>query len=100
MSQSTLFNNKQRQFLKGLAQQRKVVITIGAKGLTGAVHKEIDSALSHHELLKLRLPTLSKEDSQHLIENICQYHHAALVQRLGRVVSLYRPSDKPHITLP
>ena len=34
----------------------KPVVTIGQKGLTENLHNEIDQALSHHELVKLRIP--------------------------------------------
>jgi len=100
MHDSTTLNSNQLQFLKGLAQRRKVVVTIGTKGLTDALHQELDAALQHHELLKLRIPVLSKTDNQQLLEDLCHHHHVVLIQQLGRVVSIYRPSDKPHITLP
>ncbi|HED12064.1 MAG TPA: YhbY family RNA-binding protein [Gammaproteobacteria bacterium] len=96
----TVLDSNQRHYLKGLLQRRKVVVTIGVKGMTEALHRELGTALAHHELLKLRLPALSREDSQQLVGNLCQHHHATLVQHLGRVVSIYKPSNKPRITLP
>jgi len=36
----------------------KPVVIIGQKGLSENLHREIDAALDHHELLKLRIPAL------------------------------------------
>jgi len=96
----TILSSQQCQFLKGLAQRRKVVVTVGSKGLSAALHQELATALQHHELLKLRLPVLAKTASQQIIEQLCSHHQAALVQQLGRVITIYKPSDKPRISLP
>jgi len=93
-------NSKQRQYLKSLAHRRKVIVTIGTRGLTDAMEHELATALQYHELLKVRLPTLEKADSVTLIETLCRHLQAMLIQHIGRVVCIYKPSDKPHITLP
>ena len=48
-------NDKQRRYLKGLAHPLKPVVMIGNSGLTPAVLNEIEQALSHHELIKVRV---------------------------------------------
>ena len=47
-------NKKQIQHLKGLAHSLKPVVMLGANGLTEAVVAEIDYALNHHELIKIK----------------------------------------------
>ena len=49
--------NKQTQYLKGLAHSLKPVVQLGANGLTEGVIAEIDQALSHHELIKVKIPS-------------------------------------------
>ncbi len=68
----------------------KPVILVGQHGLSENVHQEIDNALTHHELLKIRLPGQEKDDKKSMIEAICSRHQAALIQSIGNVVILYR----------
>ncbi len=48
-----ILNNKQKQYLKGLAHSLKPVVLLGQHGLTEGVLAEIDLALNHHELIKV-----------------------------------------------
>ena len=48
----------------------KPVVIIGQKGLTENLHHEVDTALGHHELIKLRIPALDKPVS-HTIVPFC-----------------------------
>ena len=47
--------NPQKRQLKALAHPRKPVVIIGDNGLTDAVMQEIEIALDHHELIKIRV---------------------------------------------
>ncbi|MGB5327465.1 MAG: YhbY family RNA-binding protein [Gammaproteobacteria bacterium] len=68
----------------------KPIVTIGQKGLTENLHNEIDTALSHHELVKLRIPALDKPGKRQLSELICGQHQAYLVESIGNVIVIYR----------
>ncbi len=68
----------------------KPVVIIGQKGLSENLHTEIDAALTHHELLKLRIPTLDRSGKRELGELICQQHSASLVESIGSVIVIYR----------
>ena len=68
----------------------KPVVIIGQKGLSENLHNEIDGALTHHELLKLRLPALAKPQRRELCEQLCSKHDATLVESIGGVAVLYR----------
>ena len=46
---------KQKQYLKGLAHNLKPVVMLGQHGLTEGVLAEIDAALNHHELIKVKV---------------------------------------------
>ncbi len=72
----------------------KPVVTIGQNGLSENLHKEIQTALDHHELVKIRVPSLDKRTKKPLIDSICIHHQASLVQAIGHVIVIYRCNDK------
>ena len=46
---------RQKRHLRGLTHALQPVVIVGDKGLTEAVMAEIELALDHHELVKIRL---------------------------------------------
>ena len=80
--------------LKATSHQLKPVVMIGQNGLTEAVQKEIDIAIEHHELIKLRIPASDKLTKKQLIDSICTRHNAEPVQAIGNVVVIYRRNIK------
>lgn len=93
-----MLTSKQRAFLAALAHDKKPVILLGHKGLTDAVIKETKGALLAHELIKTRLAEGGTEDEA---KSLAEQAGAELVEKLGRVVILYRPHpEKPKIRLP
>jgi RNA-binding protein len=72
----------------------KPVVMIGQNGLSENVQNEIDSAVGHHELVKIRIPSLDKTTKMSLIDSICVHHRANLVQAIGHVIVIYRRNDE------
>lgn len=68
----------------------KPVVIIGQKGLGDNQHSEIDGALDHHELIKMRIPALDKAGKRELCTEICARHNAQLIQSIGNVIVIYR----------
>ena len=91
---------KQRQFLKGLAHHISPVVMLGGNGLTEGVLAEIDNALNHHELIKVKIAGADREVKQLIIDAIVRETNAVNVQTIGHVLVLYRQSDDKKITLP
>ena len=91
---------KQRQFLKGLAHHLSPVVMLGGNGLTEGVLAEIDNALNHHELIKVKIAGADREVKQLFIDAIVRETNAVNVQTIGHVLVLYRQSDDKKITLP
>jgi RNA-binding protein len=91
---------KQRKHLKALAHHRKPVVQVGNAGITAAVIREIEVALGHHELLKIRLPGVERETRTEMLKKICDATGADAVQEIGRVAIVYRRAEKPRIALP
>jgi RNA-binding protein len=80
----------QEKVLRTEARSRKPVIWIGQQGLTVNVLAEIESALNHHELIKIRLRAGDREMRDVLIADLCARTGAMSVQRIGNTVALYR----------
>ncbi len=93
-------NRKQISYLRGLAHPLPAIVSIGGSGLTEAVMAELESALEHHELLKVKLATDNRELRKKFVRDICSSSSAELVQQIGKVVVIFRPSKKHKIKLP
>lgn len=92
----------QTRFLRGQAHDLKAVLQVGGKGLTDAVVAELDGALEHHELVKVKIAAGDRSERDAIVAELSQRSGAALVQRIGNVAVLYRPpaSGKRQIVLP
>ena len=91
----------QRRYLRSLAHDLKPVILLGAKGATEAVVKELDLALTHHELVKVKLSGGDKEERQQQIDFLAGGTGAENVQQIGHIVVLFRRNeDEPKLALP
>ncbi|RDI98307.1 ribosome assembly RNA-binding protein YhbY [Dyella solisilvae] len=91
----------QRRYLRSLAHDLHPVILLGAKGATEAVLKELDLALSHHELVKVKLSGGDKEERQEQIDFLAEGTQSESVQQIGHIVVLFRRNeDEPKLALP
>jgi RNA-binding protein len=72
------------------AQLLKPVVIIGSKGLTGAVHAEIEVALNAHELIKIRIGAEDKQEKKEMLDIILEKHRALLISSIGYVAVIYR----------
>ena len=86
---------KERQALKAQAHKLEPVVTIGGKGLTDAVVREIDFALKSHELLKIRAAAMDRHERAEAFSALCERTGAEPVQHVGKVFVIYRkkPDD-------
>ncbi len=79
-----------KKFLKAKAHALKPVVITGQHGITPAVLNEINLALDHHELIKVRVNAADRDDRRELIEGILRDTGAELIQAIGHVITLYR----------
>jgi RNA-binding protein len=91
---------KQKNYLRGVAHNLKPIVMLGGKGLTEAVLAEIDLALQHHELIKVKLSTNSKSEKVAALAQITSQTDSQPVQLIGRIGVIYREAKEPKITLP
>ena len=80
--------------LKQLSHHLEPVVLLGAKGLTPAVHVEIDCALEAHELIKIKLSSKDKAEKQAMTDEICKKHTAELINQIGHIIAIYRKNKK------
>lgn len=80
----------QRKLLRSLAHPRKPIVTVGRNGLSDAVLAELECALDHHELVKVKISIGDRQGRADLVESICTKTGALLVQRVGFVATLFR----------
>ena len=84
-------NNKRKE-LKKKAYSLKPIIMIGQNGLTDAVINEIDIALNHHELIKVRAKGFDKDERTEQCLMIKEKLNADIIHRIGFITVLYRPT--------
>jgi len=86
---------RERAHLKARAHALEPRVQVGQAGLSETVVKEIDRALTAHELIKVKI--LADRDARHQIAKaICDQTGSANVQQVGKVVVLWRPTpDEP-----
>lgn len=97
----TALTAAQNRFLRGQAHGLKAMLQVGGKGVTDAVVAETSAALEHHELIKVKIAAEDREARDALVADLVERTGAALVQRIGHVAVLYRPSEEQRrIVLP
>lgn len=93
-------SNQQLRYLRGLTHPLKPVVMVGDKGLNENVMAEIESALDHHELIKIKLRG-EREARTAWIDEITRTFHAEPVHSIGQVACFFRRNKKkPVIELP
>lgn len=91
----------QKRYLRSLAHPLKAVILVGGKGVSDGLIGELELALGHHELLKVKLAASDRVVRDAWIDEIAARTGAALVQRIGNTAVLFRRNpEKARIVLP
>jgi len=92
--------NKQIKFLREKCHHIKPIVTVGGAGLTENVMSEIELALAHHELVKMKINTGDRDERKTMIDKIIADTNTVLIQTIGHTASFYRQADEPVIQLP
>lgn len=87
----------ERRALRAAAHHLKPVVSISQKGLTASVLAEIDRSLKAHELIKLRLYGIERDDREALFAEICNALSCAEIQHIGNLLVLWRENPKDAI---
>ena len=85
---------RERAHLKARAHALEPKVMVGHGGATPAVIAEVDRALTAHELVKIKILGDDREAREAIGEAICAGTDAAPVQRVGKVIVLWRPKPE------
>ena len=83
---------RERTQLKARAHALEPVVQAGSAGLSDALVAEIDRALTAHSLIKVKLAGNDRDERAALGDAICARTDAASVQRVGKILVLWRPT--------
>ena len=85
---------RERAKLKARAHPLEPVVHVGQAGVTDKVAAELDRALTAHELIKVRVSAPDRDAREALCDDIVTRTDAAEVQRVGKVLVLWRPKPE------
>lgn len=91
---SVPLTSRERQHLKARAHALNPSVRVGHAALTDAVVAEIDRTLTAHELVKIRVDAPDRASRAELCDSICDRVGAAEVQRVGKILVLWRPAPE------
>lgn len=93
----TELTTERRKALRAAAHHLDPVVSLGQHGLTEAVLKEIDRALKTHELIKVKLHGIERDDREQILASICAALACEPVQHIGNILILWRekPAEAP-----
>ena len=89
-----MLNSRQRAQLRGLANHLTPVFQIGKGGVNEQLIKQTDDILEVRELIKLKALETSPETSREAADKSAEAVGADVVQVIGGVMVLYRPSKE------
>lgn len=93
-------NPQQIKHLKTLAHSLTPIVRIGQNGVTPPVLRELDIALDHHELVKVKLAGSDRDARSRMMAEIIEESSATSIQQIGGVIVLFRRNNKkPVISL-
>lgn len=95
-----MLTGKQKRHLRALGHSLKPIILIGKKEIEEALINEVNAALDHHELIKVKLLESCMLDKHESSETLARACNAQVAQILGKTFLLYRPATTPVIILP
>lgn len=95
-------SNKQKRWLKKQVHHLKPVVTLGQAGLSQGVLNEIEIALDHHELIKVKVNAGDRDMRDAAITAIVAQTDSDLIDRIGSTAAFFRanPEKKAPMRLP
>ena len=88
----------QRKIHRADAHHLDPVVLVGGDGLTAAVRKEVDAALSAHGLIKIRVFSDDRVGRDAMLLDLADSLNAAPIQHIGKLLVLWRPQpDKTKV---
>ncbi len=93
--------NNQKKFLRARGHALKPIVMVGQHGLSESVLAELESTMTKHELLKIKIRAEDRDDRQKMIDEVINVTKAHLIQVIGSMMVIYRAfEEEPQIILP
>ena len=86
-----MIDPKQRRELSALANRLKASLTIGGDDVSDSVIAHVRDAMKRTELMKIRVDAEERAVCDAVAEQLETRVPCDVVQRVGRVLTLYRP---------
>ena len=67
---------------------------IGQNGITENILNDLEIALDHHELVKIKIAGDDRESRSEMIDLLCEKTSAEKVQAIGKTLTLFRRNSK------
>jgi RNA-binding protein len=91
-------DSKQRAVLRGLGQKMEPIIWVGKGGITPAVGRSVEEALTARELVKGKVQPEAGLSAMEAGEELAEICNAIMVGSIGRTFLLYRrDQENPRI---
>jgi RNA-binding protein len=87
-------SSSQRKWLRGQAHTLKPIVQVGKQGLTESVLRQVDEALSDHELVKVQAAA-PREEKEAMAERLAEELGADVAGRIGHIIILFRQNEDP-----
>lgn len=84
----------QKRRLRGLAHSLQPLVVVGKGGLGEGVLQEVERALEHHELIKVRLGA-DRDQRRSWSRELAGFTGAHLVTEIGAMAVLFRQASDP-----
>ena len=86
--------SKQRAYLRGLANTLEPIVHAGKGGISDALIKQADDALTAREIIKGKVLETAPGTARELAEEIAAAVNAEVVHVIGRTFVLFRQKSK------
>ncbi len=84
---------RKRRDLVASANRLKISATVAADSISDATIEHVRRCFTKHELIKVRIATPDRDAFRSAAGRLADQTPCDVVQRLGRVVTLYRPDQ-------
>ncbi|MEG0253965.1 MAG: ribosome assembly RNA-binding protein YhbY [Vagococcus sp.] len=85
---------KQKRFLRSEAHHLDPLVQIGKNGVSETLLDQVDELLERRELIKVSLLQNTDEEAKVVAEIFETTLHCHVVQIIGRILVVFRPSSK------
>ena len=86
--------SKQRAYLRGLSNKLEPILHAGKGGISDAMIRQADDALTARELIKGKVLETAPASARDIAEEIAAKVNAQVVQVVGRTFVLFRQKEK------